>query len=73
VFNDFDSEINVKGQPIEMAREGLLDIENFPYRNIFEPGKILIGHEHLFVSSKQPNPAAGDVRDLNRGALPRRF
>jgi len=73
VFDDFGREIHIEVRPIEVARIRFLHIKNLTNRCIFEPGKILKGHEQLPVSGENPNSMTGDVGYLNRGGSSKRF
>lgn len=42
VFDGFDAQVNVEIRPVEMSGGGLLDVQDLPDRNIFEPGEILV-------------------------------
>jgi len=47
MFNYFNSQVNVKLRPEEMAWTRLLNINYFPNRCIFKPGEIPEGHKEF--------------------------
>ena len=51
----FNTNIYIQIRPIKMAWSWLLHFEYLPDSHILKPGKFLIGHEKLSITSEQPN------------------
>ena len=69
MFNDLRGEIDIQIGPVEVAGRWLFDIDDLAHRDILEPGKILIRHEHFPVSGQKPDAVAGDIGDFNRRSV----
>ena len=73
MINNLLREINVDIRPVKMAGRYFFDVQYRLHGLVQEPGKLLVGKEHLFAATQQRESTIGNVRDLNiRGGLSRR-
>ena len=66
--NGLQSKVNIQLGPIEVTWSWFPYLQNFPNGGIFEPWKILVRKEKLFLTGEQPDAVRRDVCDLNFGS-----
>ena len=65
VLNGFYAQIYIQIRPIEVARHRLLNVEDVPNRNLFEPRKILIRKKQFPLTDEKPYPMSRYIGYFN--------
>ena len=65
MFDGFYTQIYVQIRPIEVPRRRLLNSEDVPNRNLFEPREIFIRKKKFPLTNEQPYPMSRDIGYFN--------